>query len=339
MEYPFVTVLITTYNYAQFILEAIDSVINQTYPIDKIEILVLDDGSVDGTKEVLNALISENKIRYHYQENGGKGSASNSGIQKSSGKYIFNLDADDYFFPDKIIKTVEIFESDSDIVHVASPIYPFDDKRKILTVIENVPPIILGRPLDGNWLLNYFFTNNYLYGGGSTYAARASILKKINISADIDLNVDELLVIAILPFGKSFFIENPLSVRRNHSANYSRIFKLPTEKRLIAEQRKVQSSNGILDYLQKNNFDSKLVKIYKVKNLSWELALKEYTGTKNLSDIFNYASEIFFGLRPSVFIIKKYQVFNRLLPTSIFKFLKKIKNIIKHLKKRKIALK
>jgi glycosyltransferase involved in cell wall biosynthesis len=335
MDYPIVTVLITTYNYAQFILEAIDSVLNQTYPIDKIEIVVVDDGSVDGTKEVLNTLISENKICYYYQENGGKGSASNLGIQKSSGKYIFNLDADDYFFADKIIKTVEIFESDSDIVHVASPIYPFYDAKKTLTIIEKVPPIILGRPLDGNWLLNYFFTNNYLYGGGSTYAARASILKEINISADIDLNVDELFVIAILPFGKSFFIEEPLSVRRNHSANYSKLLRLSNEKRLIAEQRKVRSSSAILGYLEKNNFDSKLVKIYKVKILTRELALKEYTGTKNLSDIFNYTSEIFFNLKPNITIIKKYQVLNKLVPTPVVKFLKNIKYILKHLRKKK----
>lgn len=333
MDYPLVTVVIPTYNYAQFILEAINSIFNQTYPTHKIEIIIVDDGSTDSTKEVLSTLINDGKISYYYQQNKGKASATNLGIQKCSGKYIFNLDADDYFFDDKISKTVNVFESDNDIVHVATPTYAFNDERKVLTRYEKLPSLILGRPLDGNWLLNYFYTNNILFGGGSTYTARASVLKEIKIPAGVDMYTDEFLILAVLPFGKSYFIEEPLSIYRNHGANYSRSWVLTNEKRIIKEQRLAQSAATILEYLQKNNFDEKLIKIYKIKNLNRALALKEYLGNKKLSDIFNYTSEVFFNLKPGIIVIRKYKVLNRLIPTQALKVLKGVNFLLGFLKR------
>ena len=106
---PLISVIIPTYNYAAYIQEAINSITEQDYPKDKIEIIVVDDGSTDNTKEVLQYLIQNNTINYYYQQNKGKASATFKAIQLSSGKYIFNLDADDYFLPGKLQKAVTIF--------------------------------------------------------------------------------------------------------------------------------------------------------------------------------------------------------------------------------------
>src|SRR5690242_2055791 len=107
MDFPLVSVIIPTYNYSKYILDAVNSILEQDYPKDKLEIIVADDGSVDNTKEVLAELVDSKTIIYLYQQNAGKTSATAKAIKLAKGKYIFNLDADDYFLQNKIVNTVK----------------------------------------------------------------------------------------------------------------------------------------------------------------------------------------------------------------------------------------
>ncbi|RYY06405.1 MAG: glycosyltransferase family 2 protein, partial [Sphingobacteriaceae bacterium] len=175
MEVPLVSVIIPTYNYNNYIIEAINSVLGQTYPQDKIEIIVVDDGSTDNTFAVLKNLIDENIIRYFFQENKGKANATFNAIKRCTGKYIFNLDADDYFFEDKITAYVKAFETDNEIVHVGTAAKVLYQNKNIL-VTEKLPKDVLGKPLHGKWLLHRFYSSNMFFGGGTTYAAKASAL-------------------------------------------------------------------------------------------------------------------------------------------------------------------
>lgn len=323
MLQPNVSVIIPTYNYARFIGEAIDSILQQTYPFEKIEIIVIDDGSTDNTKQVLQPFIEKGAIDYYWQENRGKANATCNAIKLCTGKYIFNLDADDYFFPDKIETTVNVFESDSDIVHVGTPA-KFINQKTGEYVIENLPPDILNKPLNGDWLLNRFYIGNFLYGGGSTYAARSSVLKTINIPDGVDMFIDEFLILAILPFGKSFFIEQPLSIWRVHESNYSGS-AADYDKQVIKEKRLMNSSAAVLAYLIDNGFNKKIIKIYRLKDATIQIAFKETLRNKKYSDIMNYSFEVFFKLRPDWRIIMNYQVINRMVPSNLFRLLKKIK--------------
>ena len=103
---PKVSVIIPTYNSAQFIAEALESVFVQTYK--DYEVIVVDDGSTDNTKEVLKPYMS--KIRYIYKENGGAASARNVGIKNARGEYIAFLDSDDLWLPEKLEKQMGYFE-------------------------------------------------------------------------------------------------------------------------------------------------------------------------------------------------------------------------------------
>jgi glycosyltransferase involved in cell wall biosynthesis len=96
---PLASVLIPTYNRAQYLKEAIRSVQDQTF--QDLEIIVIDDGSTDNTREVIKE-ISSPEIKYLYQENRGAGAARNAGIRASSGKWIAFLDADDIWMPSKL---------------------------------------------------------------------------------------------------------------------------------------------------------------------------------------------------------------------------------------------
>src|SRR5678815_4359285 len=117
---PLVSVIIPTYNYAHFIGQAISSVLNQTYPKDRLQIVVLDDGSTDSTTEVVKSYVDNDKIQYYKQQNQGKANATKDAGGYCTGKYVFNLDADDFFVPNKIKSFVEMFESDPEIVHIGS---------------------------------------------------------------------------------------------------------------------------------------------------------------------------------------------------------------------------
>jgi glycosyltransferase involved in cell wall biosynthesis len=322
--HPLVSIIIPTYNYAQFIIDAINSVLQQDYPKENIEIIVVDDGSKDNTREVLNNFIENNTIQYFFQQNEGKASATYKAIQQANGKYMFNLDADDYFLPGKLKQTVNVFETDEAIVHVASPAKQVQADKSCR--IEPIPVNLLNKELSGKMLLSLFIKENMLYGGGSTYAARAAALKQICIPPAVDMYIDEFLVLAILPYGNSFFIPDCLSVWRGHHHNYSGN-AASSDIQLAKTKRLLKSSGAVLEYLQKQNFDPELVKIYKLKDITRRIAYKESCQHKTINDIGVYAKEVFFNIRPGIKAIRKYQVINRMIPTRLFNFLKKIQSL------------
>jgi len=92
---PLVTIIIPTYNYGAYISAAIESALTQSYR--HIEILVVDDGSVDDTAEIVKRYAD--RLSYLYKPNGGISSARNLGIREAAGEYIVFLDSDDTLSP------------------------------------------------------------------------------------------------------------------------------------------------------------------------------------------------------------------------------------------------
>jgi glycosyltransferase involved in cell wall biosynthesis len=99
---PTVTVIIPTYNRQDLVKHTITSVLAQDYK--DFEILVVDDGSTDNTKQTI-AEIKDNRIKYFYKNNGGVSSARNLGLKNAQGKFVCFLDSDD-LWPDNFLKTM-----------------------------------------------------------------------------------------------------------------------------------------------------------------------------------------------------------------------------------------
>ena len=108
-EIPKVSVYIPAYNAEEFIEEAIESALNQTYT--DLEIVVVNDGSTDSTGEILETIYSsEPRVRIIHQENGGISSATNTAINACKGEYIMQLDSDDAVLPECVESLVSVLE-------------------------------------------------------------------------------------------------------------------------------------------------------------------------------------------------------------------------------------
>lgn len=112
---PCISVVIPVFNCAQYVNQAIESVLSQTYS-GRTEIIVVDDGSTDNIDAVVRPYLS--RIRYIKQANGGIGAGRNGGIKLATGNYVAFLDADDYWLPDRLTKTTQfaIQQSESFII-------------------------------------------------------------------------------------------------------------------------------------------------------------------------------------------------------------------------------
>ena len=107
---PLVSIIIPNYNYARYLREAIDSALAQTYR--PVEVIVVDDGSTDGSRSVIQAYGSA--IRSIFQKNEGLPSARNAGIAMASGEFFVFLDSDDALLPDALLTLYEGFSSAPD---------------------------------------------------------------------------------------------------------------------------------------------------------------------------------------------------------------------------------
>lgn len=151
---PIVSVIIATFNFAKYLPDTIESVLQQTF--QDWELIIVDDGSTDVTSEVVKPYLSDKRIRYIFQSNRGLSAARNVGLSISSGRYIQFLDADDLIHSKKLEIQSNYLESNIYVDVVFSDYYLFKDETKE-TLIN--PPIqkrnedIKTKMLRGNFIV------------------------------------------------------------------------------------------------------------------------------------------------------------------------------------------
>ena len=132
---PLVSIVIASYNMAQYLPLAVKSVLDQTYR--NIEVLIVDDGSSDGTCNVVLPYLNDPLVRYLFQENKGQAAAKNYGMRESRGEYIAFLDADDLWAPDKLEAQIPLFLTSKAVGVVYSRVLYIDEAGKELQVADN----------------------------------------------------------------------------------------------------------------------------------------------------------------------------------------------------------
>ncbi len=128
MGQPLVSVVIASYDMGRFIAQAIESVLAQTYP--NLELLVIDDGYRDDTREVVQRYAADGRLHYHWQANAGQTVAKNVGIRAAKGQFIGFCYADDQWLPHKLARQVPVLEANPQVAVVYSKVqYLFDNPR------------------------------------------------------------------------------------------------------------------------------------------------------------------------------------------------------------------
>ena len=134
MHIPLLTVYITNYNYGNYIKQAVESVLNQSF--QDYELLIIDDGSTDNSKDIIESYADHPKIKVIYQQNKGLNITNNIALRLANGKYIMRLDADDYLVDNALEKMTNILEADDDLGLVFPDYFLVDHENNITAEIK-----------------------------------------------------------------------------------------------------------------------------------------------------------------------------------------------------------
>jgi len=162
MKKPLVSIIVPCYNQAEYLAEALDSVLAQTY--SEWECIIVNDGSPDNTHEIAQQYCEiDNRFKYLYKENGGLSSARNAGIKISAGEFIQLLDSDDIIECDKINYQVNMFLEKPYIDIMVSGYRYFLNGTDILRIRGNndfLPEVILLEDDDRDDVIRLFNFKN-----------------------------------------------------------------------------------------------------------------------------------------------------------------------------------
>lgn len=195
MEHPLISVVIPTWNAADYLPQTLDSVLAQTW--DRVEILVVDDGSTDDTADVVARY--GDRVRCLRQENwGGPSRPRNLAVEAARGELIAFFDADDLMEPDKLSVAAEAFGTSPEIDFVFSSFREIDEKGRVLKedflagytefrrhLEPGDPPRLPGRTAYGLLL-----RANYV--GTSSVVCRRELLDRVGSFDEEMLNADDI---------------------------------------------------------------------------------------------------------------------------------------------------
>jgi glycosyltransferase involved in cell wall biosynthesis len=259
---PLFSVVIDNYNYGCYLEEAIDSVLNQTFPQNEIEIIVVDDGSTDDSSERLKKY--RGKVTCIFKKNGGQASALNVGIANAKGAIISFLDADDYWHPMKLQCVFEEFQGSQALAFVYHYMDVVNNQREMIDrYIFPSPLSEKGARSGERYLQRYLKGVLPFFSPTSGMTVRADCLKnavpipeEFRIAADIYLHY-------ILPFyaKELSLIKKPLGYYRMHGGNLYGSNVLTAEK--VKREMRTMSLVGphVAEHSRRLAYDDHLIRL------------------------------------------------------------------------------
>ncbi|MAD12974.1 MAG: hypothetical protein CMC04_09705 [Flavobacteriaceae bacterium] len=213
-----VTVIVPAYNHQEFVKDTIESIVNQTYGYENIELIVIDDFSSDNTAKILKELSEKYSFVFIKNEaNHGVVKNINSMLKIANGKFIALCASDDYFDIHKIEKQVKVLESCSEefvVCHTNASI--IDKNNKFLFFQDK------GNEFQGN-IFPKILIHNSIVAPSALY--RNEIFKNIGFFDESIFFEDREMWIRIGLKYKFVHIDEPLVYRRHHKSNLSRDMK------------------------------------------------------------------------------------------------------------------
>ncbi|MEA2402570.1 MAG: hypothetical protein QOK00_2973 [Thermoleophilaceae bacterium] len=207
---PTVSAVVTTYNYARFLPDAIDSVLAQSYP--HLEIVVVDDGSTDETADVVR-LYAARGVRYVARSHAGAGRARNTGLEVTSSPLVAFLDADDAWLPDRVEAGIAHLARHPELALVAAHAFACDEHLRPTAVVP-------AATRENGHMLEALLVDNVVLNPSSVLVRRAAIeaaggFSEIPFGEDWDTWIE---IAKRFPIG---FVDRPLALVRRHSGSVS----------------------------------------------------------------------------------------------------------------------
>ncbi|PZV08250.1 MAG: glucosyl transferase [Leptolyngbya sp.] len=239
---PLVSILINNYNYGCYLKQAIDSALAQTY--GHIEIIVVDDGSQDNSVEVINSY-PQPAITTVFKPNGGQASAFNAGLAVAAGDLICFLDADDYFYADKVQRIVELFQQHPHLGWIFHKLNYVDTQGNLLEIADPSKDITQSEVVDFRQVLatGRRFTQTIPCGLCFRHDLLGQILpmpeaRGVTIS-------DNYIKYAALSLAPGLFLPHRLAAQRIHDSN---TYTFRTDNQVLRAEINIKTGF----YLQQN---------------------------------------------------------------------------------------
>jgi glycosyltransferase involved in cell wall biosynthesis len=250
---PTVTVLVDTYNHERFIGEALVSVVEQDFPASEMEILVVDDGSTDGTPEIVRKFAP--RARLLRKANGGQASAFNFGIPEARGEMVAFLDGDDWWARNKLTRVVEAMATDADVGIVGHGIVNVrrDGSHQAEVLREGFR--FRANTVEGAKL----FRRRGAFLGTSRMTIRRDLLKRIGpVPEPIRVQADEYLFTLASVLAYARILEEALTFYRLHGSNAFQNDKFNLERERQKQKALATLVSSLRERLDREGIDKKV---------------------------------------------------------------------------------
>jgi glycosyltransferase involved in cell wall biosynthesis len=265
-----VSIIIPTYNYGIYLSTAIQSCLNQTYK--PIEIIIVDDGSTDNTKDLVKEF--RDSVIYFYQKNSGVSAARNKGLELAKGHYLAFLDSDDYLTQDSIAVKMEIFEKQPDIGIVFSSTYSRTSGQEGLRYNKRFNkfknPITSDRFYEDLLLRKIPFEP-------SANLMRSSLAKQFRFPTNLSNGEDIAFFVKIFFSTKGYYLPKPTAVNIRHPESLRHNVQQVKKDEFIETVFGDPFYKGALDYLRSTCTAHRYLELSRRFSLSGQTKLaKEY---------------------------------------------------------------
>jgi len=214
---PKVSICVPTYNRKDYLRETLDSIFAQTYK--DYEVVVVDDGSTDGTAEMLTD--RDYPIRYHWQKNSGDATARNKLIKLAKGEFVTFIDSDDLLMPDAVERMMKIMQAEGGEVMVYGPYLRIDRNGQVYGKFKT--------RLYSGQVTKHLFQNIFVYSCGSMFPKK--VLEMANgFDTSLPVCSDYDLWLRLSLKYRFIALAEPTFKRRRHTGNLS---AASTENRIL----------------------------------------------------------------------------------------------------------
>jgi glycosyltransferase involved in cell wall biosynthesis len=256
MAQPFISVLIDTYNHERFIEQAITSVLEQDVAESEREIIVVDDGSVDQTPEMVQRFAP--RVRLIRKANQGQASAFNAGIPECRGEIVAFLDGDDWWAPGKLRAVADVLASDPGVGLLGHGITEvFFDGREHTELLREVPRF---RITSKEGAKAFRMRKSFL--GTSRMTCRAEVLRKIGVVPEaLTFEADEYLFTLAGLYADVVILREALTFYRLHDKNAFQIAEGKAEAIGRKQQVLTALAKSLRQELRRRELPNEIAKI------------------------------------------------------------------------------